>query len=211
MSNYKTLPTATERMPSGIPYIVGNEAAERFSFYGMKTILVVFMTKYLMDSAGGPDFFTDTEAREGMAWFVASAYFFPIIGALIADAVLGKYMTIILLSIVYCLGHLTLAIDDTRIGLALGLGLIAVGSGGIKPCVSAHVGDQFGQTNASLLPKVFGWFYFSINVGALASILFAEPLLHRFPRHAGTAIAAAACRSFALLPPGMSMVRRIRS
>jgi POT family proton-dependent oligopeptide transporter len=64
--------------------------------------------------------------------------------------------------------------------LALGLGLIAIGSGGIKPCVSAHVGDQFGQTNARLLPKVFGWFYFSINVGALTSILFAEPLLHRF-------------------------------
>jgi POT family proton-dependent oligopeptide transporter len=84
------------------------------------------------------------------------------------------------LSIVYCLGHLTLAIDDTRVGLAIGLGLIAMGSGGIKPCVSAHVGDQFGQTNAHLLTRVFGWFYFAINVGALASILFAEPLLHRF-------------------------------
>ena len=55
-----------------------------------------------------------------------------------------------------------------------------MGSGGIKPCVSAHVGDQFGQSNAYLLTKVFGWFYFAINVGALASILFAEPLLHRF-------------------------------
>ena len=65
-------------------------------------------------------------------------------------------------------------------GLAIGLGLIAIGSGGIKPCVSAHVGDQFGRTNAHLLTKVFGWFYFAINVGALASILFAEPLLHRF-------------------------------
>ena len=80
----------------------------------------------------------------------------------------------------YCLGHLTLAIDDTRTGLALGLGLIAVGSGGIKPCVSAHLGDQFGETNARLLPKAFAWFYFAINIGALASILFAEPLLHRF-------------------------------
>jgi POT family proton-dependent oligopeptide transporter len=71
-------------------------------------------------------------------------------------------------------------VDDTRMGLFIGLGLIAIGSGGIKPCVSAHVGDQFGQTNAHLLTKVFGWFYFAINVGALASILFAEPLLHRF-------------------------------
>ncbi|MEM8609779.1 MAG: POT family MFS transporter, partial [Myxococcota bacterium] len=112
--------------------------------------------------------------------FVTAVYFFPILGAIISDAFLGKYRTIIVLSIVYCFGHLVLAMDDTRTGLAIGLGLIAVGSGGIKPCVSAHVGDQFGQTNSHLLPKVFGWFYFSINVGALASILFAEPLLHRF-------------------------------
>ena len=104
----------------------------------------------------------------------------PILGALVSDAFLGKFRTIMVLSIVYCLGHLTLAIDDTRAGLGLGLALIAVGSGGIKPCVSAHVGDQFGRSNAHLLPKVFGWFYFSINVGALASILLAEPLLHRF-------------------------------
>ena len=63
-----------------------------------------------------------------------------------------------------------LAIDDTRWGLAAGLGLIAIGSGGIKPCVSAHVGDQFGQTN-TIDPKVYGWFYFSINLGAFVSTL----------------------------------------
>jgi len=167
-------------MPPGIPYIVGNEAAERYSYYGMRAILVIFMTQFLMNAHGEPDLMTDEQAKTWFHGFVTAVYFFPIFGAVIADAFLGKYRTIMLLSIVYCLGHLALAIDDTRTGLLLGLGLIAVGSGGIKPCVSAHVGDQFGRTNASLLPKVFGWFYFSINVGALASILFAEPLLHRF-------------------------------
>ena len=50
-------------MPTGIPYIIGNEAAERFSYYGMRTILVVFMTQYLMDSAGAPDFLSKEEAK----------------------------------------------------------------------------------------------------------------------------------------------------
>ena len=177
---YRTAPEPMTGMPPGIPYIVANEAAERYSYYGMRAILVIFMTKYLMGAHGELDLMTDEQAKTWFHVFVTAVYAFPIAGALLSDAFLGKFRTIMTLSIVYCLGHLTLAIDDTRVGLAIGLGLIAIGSGGIKPCVSAHVGDQFGQTNASLLPRVFGWFYFSINVGALASILFAEPLLHRF-------------------------------
>lgn len=177
---YRTAPAPMRGMPPGIPYIVGNEGAERYSYYGMRAILVIFMTRFLMNAQGDLDVMTDEEAKTWFHGFVTAVYFFPILGAILSDAFLGKYRTIMTLSIVYCLGHLTLAIDDTRVGLGLGLGLIAVGSGGIKPCVSAHVGDQFGQTNSHLLPKVFGWFYFAINVGALASILFAEPLLHRF-------------------------------
>lgn len=179
-ARYRTAPEPMSGMPPGIPYIVANEAAERYSYYGMRAILVIFMTKYLMSAHGELDLMTDEEAKTWFHVFVTAVYSFPIVGAILSDAFLGKYRTIMALSIVYCLGHLTLAIDDTRVGLGVGLGLIAIGSGGIKPCVSAHVGDQFGQTNAGLLPKVFGWFYFAINVGALASILFAEPLLHRF-------------------------------
>ena len=67
--------------------------------------------------------------------------------------------------------------------LALGLGLIAFGSGGIKPCVSAHVGDQFGKSNGNLLEKVFGWFYFSINLGAFASTLLTPWLLEHYGPH----------------------------
>ena len=179
-SPYRTAPEPMSGMPPGIPYIVANEAAERYSFYGMRAILVIFMTKYLMNASGELDLMTDEEAKTWFHVFVTAVYSFPIVGAILSDGFLGKYRTIMLLSVVYCLGHLTLAIDDTRVGLGVGLALIAMGSGGIKPCVSAHVGDQFGKSNAGLLPKVFGWFYFSINIGALASILFAEPLLHRF-------------------------------
>lgn len=164
-------------MPPGIPYIVGNEAAERFSFYGMKTILALFMTKFLLDGSGQPDFMTDEQASEVIHLFVASVYFVPVIGAVISDWLFGKYKTILGLSIVYCIGHGVLALMDLDLGihqkylLFMGLGLIAVGSGGIKPCVSAHVGDQFGKTNQHLLEKVYGWFYFSINFGAMTSTL----------------------------------------
>jgi len=179
-AGYRTAPAPSSGTPPGIPYIVANEVAERYSFYGMRAILLIFMTTYLMSPQGELDVMSDEQARAWYHVFGMAVYTFPIFGSIISDAFLGKFRTIILLSVVYCLGHLTLAIDDSRVGLGLGLGLIAMGSGGIKPCVSAHVGDQFGPSNAHLLTKIFGWFYFSINVGALVSILFAEPLLHRF-------------------------------
>ena len=86
-------------MPGGIPFIVGNEAAERFSFYGMRAILFVFMTKHLYDSAGNEAFLTETEAREWQHWFIASAYLFLVLGALISDIFWGKYRTILYLSL----------------------------------------------------------------------------------------------------------------
>ena len=180
MTNYKSAPIPATGMPGGVPYIIGNEAAERFSFYGMKTILVIFMTKYLMDQSGALDVMNREEALTWYHLFSSGVYITPILGALIADGLLGKYRTIIFLSLVYYLGHLVLSLDDTRFGLLIGLGLIAMGSGGIKPCVSAHVGDQFGKTNSHLLEKVFSWFYFSINFGAFFSTLATPLLLEKY-------------------------------
>jgi len=180
MSKYLQAPLATQAMPRGIPYIIGNEAAERFSFYGMRAILVVFMTQYLMNTDSHADVMTADEAKSWYHLFVSAVYLTPLLGALLSDGVLGKFRTIVMLSIVYTLGHFALALDDTRLGLAIGLGLIALGAGGIKPCVSAHVGDQFGASNSHLLPRVFGWFYFSINLGAFASSLLTPWLLDSF-------------------------------
>lgn len=181
MKEYRNKPVTTDGFPPGIPYIIGNEAAERFSFYGMKSILLVFMTTYLLQPDGSLDVFSIKEAEAWNHLFVASAYFFPILGGLLADAFLGKYLTIIILSTVYCIGHGCLAFmgvtGDTRLWLVVGLALIAIGSGGIKPCVSSHVGDQFSSGNKHLLSKVFGWFYFSINLGAFLSGLLTPFLL----------------------------------
>ena len=180
MGIYRDRPLMTRGFPSGIPYIIGNEAAERFSFYGMKTILAVFMTKFLLDENGNSDFMNEGEATIWIHTFVTAVYFTPLLGSFLADAFWGKYKTIIYLSIVYCLGHLSLAIDETRSGLMIGLSLIALGAGGIKGCVSAHVGDQFGRENSGLLEKVYGWFYLSINLGAFVSTLLTPWLLENY-------------------------------
>ncbi|MEM9079591.1 MAG: POT family MFS transporter [Verrucomicrobiota bacterium] len=188
MKNYRTSPADVEGIPSGVPHIIGNEAAERFSFYGMKGILAVFMVQYLH--------LMNEQPGEGMSEEAASAkyhlfnmfvYATPLIGAVLADVFFGKYRTIIWLSVVYVMGHGALALmgsaGDAGTWLLWGLALIALGSGGIKPCVSAHVGDQFGARNAHLLPKIFNWFYFSINLGAMISILLTPWLLKWYGPH----------------------------
>ncbi len=181
---YRTAPSTSSEMPTGIPHIIGNEAAERFSYYGMRAVLFVFMTQYLRDSSGELATLSETDATIYFHNFSSAVYFTPIFGALLADLFLGKYKTIISLSIVYCLGHLALALDDSLTGLTLGLTLIAIGAGGIKPCVSAHVGDQFSDSNAVLLPRVYSYFYFSINFGAFISMLLTPWLLEHFGPHA---------------------------
>jgi POT family proton-dependent oligopeptide transporter len=187
MPDYKTAPIQSNTRPSGIPFIVANEAAERFSYYGMQAILVVFMTQYLMNSTGELDVMSENEAQGYFHLFVSAVYFMPILGALLADGVIEKYKTILFLSLFYCAGHFALALDDTRMGLLIGQGLIALGAGGIKPCVSSHLGDQFGASNQHLLSKVFGWFYFSINLGAFAAMLIIPWLLNNY----GAAVAFA--------------------
>ena len=187
MTHYKTLPDASNTLPSGIPYIIANEAAERFSYYGMRAILVVFMTQYLMNSSGQLDVMSENEAQGYFHLFVSVVYFMPLFGALLADGLLGKYRTIIFLSLIYCLGHFVLAIDNTRMGLLLGQALIAMGAGGIKPCVSAHIGDQFCLANKHLMTKVYSWFYFAINFGAFTAMLIIPWLLE----HYGAAVAFA--------------------
>jgi POT family proton-dependent oligopeptide transporter len=152
-----------DRFPPQIKYIVGNEACERFSFYGMKSILTIFMVTHLA--------MRDNDSEATYHLFVSSSYLFPIAGAWISDRFWGKYRTIIYLSIVYCLGHAVLALWDGRTALYCGLTLIALGAGGIKPCVSAHVGDQFTAKNEHLIPKIFDVFYFSVNFGSFFSTL----------------------------------------
>lgn len=197
---YRTRPVPHEGYPPGIPFIVGNEAAERFSFYGMKVLLTAFFLDAL--------YYTEVRATGAVHLFVVAVYLTPMLGAYVADRFWGKYRTILVLSGVYCVGHLILALMDLLDSKALesgfqlgeaqaqrlatvggaaitamvetviprarldgwfmvsGLAFIALGAGGIKPCVSAHVGDQFAKGEEKKLEKIFGLFYFTINFGA---------------------------------------------
>ncbi|MEA3224830.1 MAG: MFS transporter [Planctomycetota bacterium] len=138
------------------------------------------MTHLLVDSSGQLAPMTAEQSKTWFHLFVSAIYFMPLVGALISDIWLGKYRTILYFSILYCFGILALAMNSSRLGLGAGLILIAVGSGVIKPCVSANVGDQFGKTNKHLIARVYNWFYFSVNLGAVISSLLIPVLLDRY-------------------------------
>ncbi len=182
-------PPARPRLPRQIAYIIGNEGCERFSFYGMRNILTQFLvSSSLLYAVSAEVSKAEREgaAREVFHTFVLGVYFFPLLGGWLADRVLGKYRTILYLSLVYCVGQACLAAaTGHKAGFYLGLFLIALGSGGIKPCVSAFVGDQFDQTNKSLARVVFDAFYWVINFGSF----FASLLMPLFLDWYGPAVA----------------------
>ncbi|WP_080055273.1 POT family MFS transporter [Spirosoma aerolatum] len=162
------------KYPRSIPFIIGNEAAERFSFYGMRSILSTFLVAQFFNPTHNPALQSVAEAKanDQVHFFVALAYFMPLIGGLVADWFFGKYKVILYVSMIYCVGHLFLALFDTDLEwFTYGLLLIAIGAGGIKSCVSANVGDQFDESNQHLMSKIYGWFYFSINSGSVISTM----------------------------------------
>ncbi|MEP7072252.1 MAG: oligopeptide:H+ symporter, partial [Verrucomicrobiota bacterium] len=157
---------------------------ERFSFYGMRNILTVFLVSSLLTYL--PESDRASAAKDVFHTFVIGVYFFPLLGGWLADRFFGKYHTIFWLSLVYCAGQACLAMFVTnRTGFYVGLGLIALGSGGIKPCVAAFVGDQFDQTNKHRAKVVFDSFYWIINFGSF----FASLLMPIFLRSLGPAFA----------------------
>jgi proton-dependent oligopeptide transporter, POT family len=166
--------------PKGIRYIIGNEGCERFSYYGMNAILYVYIAS-LYTGMGVVDDKAADLATSTVHFFKTGVYALPMIGAIVADRFLGKYRTILWLSFVYCAGHLVLSCTEGSVsGLHIGLFLIALGSGGIKPCVSAHVGDQFGRSNWHLVDKVYQGFYFIINLGSFFSTLLIPLVQKKF-------------------------------
>jgi POT family proton-dependent oligopeptide transporter len=158
----QTAPPAESKgtsLPRQIKFIIGNEVCERFSYYGMIGILELYLKERMQMGAGG--------ATQVLHLFGTAVYFLPLLGGWLADRYWGRYWTILSISVFYCLGHGTLALfEGSRLGLFAGLALLAIGAGGIKPCVSAFVGDQFGPNQDIGLRKVYGWFYWAINVGA---------------------------------------------
>lgn len=166
-------------LPSQSRYIIGTEACERFSFYGMKSILMLYMTGHLLMS--------DNWATSTLHIFVGMVYLLPLAGAWLADKVWGRYKTILYISLLYCVGHGVLAtadlfhtIEARRYILMAGLFIIALGAGGIKPCVSAFMGDQIPNKSPQLMTKAFNAFYWAINLGSFFSFLVIPAMEQRY-------------------------------
>ncbi len=171
-------------LPRQIPYIITNEACERFSFYGMRNILVPFLVSTLLLFI--PSEHRTSEAKHVFHTFVIGVYFFPLLGGWLADRFFGKYNAVFWFSLIYCAGHACLALFEHHLeGFYFGLFLIAFGSGGIKPLVVSFVGDQFDQTNKNKAKLVFDAFYWSINFGSF----FASLLMPIFLRDYGASVA----------------------
>ena len=169
-----------QRFPRSIAFIVGNEFAERFTFYGIKAVLFLFMTDYKR--------WNSDEATALLHSFNMMAYFMPLFGSVLADSYWGKFKTILYLSLLYCGGSIMIAVSaipgmNDKLTM-LGLLLLAIGTGGIKPNVSSFGADQL--INApKYVPLFFSMFYFSINAGSVISMFFTPILrgdLHCFGR-----------------------------
>ncbi|KAK8504896.1 hypothetical protein V6N12_033147 [Hibiscus sabdariffa] len=170
------------------PYIIGNEGCERLAYYGMSTNLVLYFKHQLNQQSA-------TATRNNQNWS-GTCFITPLIGAFLADSYLGRYWTIACFSIIYIIGMTFLALSASVHGMKprcyakdncdpteaqsamtfLALYLIALGTGGIKPCVSSYGADQFDDADEKEKKhksSFFNWFYFSINIGALiaASVL----------------------------------------
>ncbi|XP_063725784.1 solute carrier family 15 member 1-like [Symsagittifera roscoffensis] len=165
------------QFPVSIWFIFLNELCERFSFYGMKAILILYFTNVLL--------WNNETAISVYHTFAMMCYLTPIFGAIVADTWWGKYQTILIFSLVYAVGHVVKAVSTVPIwfshnemvaGTILGLSLIALGTGGIKPCVCAFGGDQIPQDKPLLRDMFFSVFYVSINIGAFISMIL-TPIL----------------------------------
>ncbi|XP_031113775.1 protein NRT1/ PTR FAMILY 8.2-like [Ipomoea triloba] len=166
------------------PFILGNECSERLAYYGMSSNLMIYFQTRLNQST--------TRASKNLSNWAGTCYIMPLVGAFLADAYLGRYWTIASFSIIYVMGMTLMTLSATVPGISptciahdkctatgtqtavcfVALYLVALGTGGIKPCVSSYGADQFDDSDESERKhksSFFNWFYFSINVGALVA------------------------------------------
>jgi len=168
-SNMAATNPADRHHPRGFWFIFWGELAERASFYGMKTLLLLYMIQKLE--------YSDADSAWVVSMFTAFCYVLPILGGYIADHWLGKFKTIIYFAIPYIMGHIVLGTYTNEVGLYIALLLLAGGSGSIKPNISTLMGLMYQQQGKShLMTQAFSWFYMAINIGAAATT-FSLPLI----------------------------------
>lgn len=176
--------TSLRDHPRGFWFVFWGELAERASFYGMRTLLALYMLEVLHFEAAG--------AASVMTFFLAAAYLAPVLGGYIADRWLGRFGTIVAFALPYLAGHLILGLIQTRAGLGIALLLLALGSGAIKPNTSTLMGMIYeAEKKNALLGRAFSYFYASINVGAALTSLSLPLVRDRWGYAVALAIPAA--------------------
>jgi POT family proton-dependent oligopeptide transporter len=170
--------------PKGLPTLFFTEMWERFSYYGMRAFLILYMTAPL--AAGGLGF-DDRHAGSIYGTYTGSVWAAAILGGIVADRFLGQYRSVLAGGIVIALGHFTLAFKAMPSFYA-GLSLIVIGTGLLKPNVSILVGSLYepGDTRRD---AGFSIFYMGINMGAFLGPIIAGYLAQKVNWHAGFACA----------------------
>ncbi|XP_065615754.1 protein NRT1/ PTR FAMILY 5.4-like [Quercus suber] len=154
-------------------FIIFVEVAERFTFIGLASNLIMYLTDELHEP-------TSTAAKNVNTWVGVSCVF-PIVGAFIADSYLGRFKTIVVASFIYCTGMVFLILSVSVIPwhyrkalFFFALYILAVGEGGHKPCVQTFAADQFDQNlpeEKKAKSSFFNWWFFGIMVGATSAII----------------------------------------
>lgn len=176
--------------PIGLFVLFFTEMWERFSYYGMRALLVIYMIAKANDINGPGLGWTELEAYQLYGWYVMLVYLMAIPGGMLADKILGQKKTVMLGAIILVLGHGTLAIDASW-AFFTGLGLIILGVGCLKPNISTMVGGLYKKGDIRR-DKGFSIFYIGINLGALLATTFVGLIVAKWGWHAGFAMAGIA-------------------
>jgi proton-dependent oligopeptide transporter, POT family len=188
--------------PKGLTFLFTTEMWERFSFYGMRSLLVLYMTKYLLlpDHSGtvmglqqvrgaletlfGP---LDVQPLSSQIWgfYTALVYFTPIFGGLLADRVLGRRRTVVLGAALMALGHFMMAVEQLFLFALL---FLIIGSGAFKPNISTQVGGLYAPGDERR-DRAYSIFYVGINIGAFLAPLVCGTLGEEVGWHYGFAAA----------------------
>jgi POT family proton-dependent oligopeptide transporter len=160
-------PLKTHRQPAGLFVLAGSEMWERFSFYGVRSLLVLYLVEALQ--------YSRADALSVYGMYTGSAFFCAIFGGWLADRFLGQRRAVVLGMALMMAGHIALGLDQP---IALALGLLAIGTGLFKPTTTAMVGALYTPDDAR---RQGGYtvFYMGINIGAALSALIGGYLAQR--------------------------------
>jgi POT family proton-dependent oligopeptide transporter len=177
--------------PVGLFILFFTEMWERFSYYGMRALLVLYMTTETLGDARGPGLgWTSQEALALYGWYTMLVYVMSIPGGMIADKLIGQKKAVLLGAVVLCLGHGVLVFTDTW-AFYTGLGLVILGVGLLKPNISTMVGGLYAQGDIRR-DKGFSIFYIGINLGSLLATLVIGFVVAKWGWHAGFGLAGIA-------------------